>query len=108
MGLENWTFGLYLDERATSEQRAASEKIFTGHSSGAVGRFFGPLIKTRLPNLVVSMELGRDGRNGWARIPGLLDVEYEGIEGWDGSASWIDNLRHFLSRRLYTSDPARA
>ena len=45
MGLGDWTFGLYLDEDATQEQRDASEKIFSGDSGGAVGRFFKPLIK---------------------------------------------------------------
>lgn len=108
MGLGDWTFALYLDERATPAQREASEKIFSGRSGGAVGRFFGPLIKHRLPNRVVPMELGRDGRKGWARIPGILDVEYEGIEGLDGSASWLDNLRHFVSRRLYTCRSTRS
>jgi len=108
MGLGDWTFALYLDERATPEQREASEKIFSGQSGGAVGRFFGPLIKNRLQNRVVPMELGRDGRKGWARIPGILDVEYEGIEGLDGAASWLDNLRHFVSRRLYTCRSTRS
>ncbi len=108
MGLGDWTFALYLDERATPPQREASEKIFSGQSGGAVGRFFGPLIKHRLPNRVVPMELGRDGRKGWARIPGILDVEYEGIEGLDGAASWLDNLRHFVSRRLYTCRSTRS
>ena len=44
MGLGDWTFGLYLDEEGTPEQREACEKIFSGQSGGAVGRFFGPLI----------------------------------------------------------------
>ncbi|MBI1963682.1 MAG: DUF1326 domain-containing protein [Candidatus Rokubacteria bacterium] len=108
MGLGDWTFALYLDERAAPEQREASEKIFSGQSGGAVGRFFGPLIKTRLPTRVVAMELGREGRRGWARIPGVLEVEYEGIPGLDGSASWLDNLRHFVSRRLYTCRSTRS
>ena len=73
-----------------------------------MGRFFEPLIKYRLPNRVVSMELGRDGGRGWARIPGILEVEYEGIVGWDGSASWLDNLRHFVSKRLYTCRSSRS
>lgn len=102
MGLGDWTFGLYLDADATPAQREASERIFSGESGGAVGRFFGPLIGTRLPDRVVTMEMGRDQRSGWARIPGILDVEYEGIEGRDGSASWLDNLRHFVSHRLFT------
>jgi hypothetical protein len=108
MGLGDWTFGLYLDEEGTPEQREACEKIFSGQSGGAVGRFFGPLISHRLPDRVVSMEIGREGTKGWARIPGILDVEYEAIEGWDGQASWLDNLRHFVSRRLYTARSTRS
>jgi hypothetical protein len=108
MGHGGWTFGLYLDERATEEQRAASERIFSGESGGAVGRFFGPLIENRLPDRLASMELGREGRNGWARIPDVLEVEYEGIEGLDGSTSWLDNLRHFVSSRLYTCRSKRS
>ena len=108
MGLGDWTFGLYLDERASPEQRDACEKIFSGESGGAIGLFFGPLIEKRLPDRVVRMELGRDGRKGWARIPGVLDVEYEAIEGWDGSASWVENLRHFVARRLYTCRSIRS
>ena len=102
MGLGNWTFGLYLDEGATPEQRAAAEKIFSGQSGGAVGRLFGPLIKNRLPNRITKVEFGRDGRRGWGRIGDVLEIEYEGIVGFDGGASWLDNLRHFVSRRLYT------
>jgi hypothetical protein len=102
MGLGDWTFGLYLDEHATPEQRDAAEKIFSGDSGGVVGNFFQPLIKHRLPTRVVAMEMGRDGRRGWASIPGVLSVGYEGIEGLDGKTSWIDNLRHFVSRRLFT------
>ena len=62
MGLGDWTFGLYLDEQGTPEQREASEKIFSGRSGGAVGRFFGPLIGHRLPDRIVSMEIGRQGK----------------------------------------------
>jgi len=42
------------------------------------------------------------------RIPGVLDVEIEGILGKDGSSSWLDNLRHFVSPRLYTCRSARS
>lgn len=108
MGLGDWTFGLYLDEDATQEQRDASEKIFSGDSGGAVGRFFKPLIKDRVPNRTVHMELHRVGNKGRASIPGILDVEYDAIEGWDGTASWIDNLRHFVSKRLYTCRSTRS
>jgi hypothetical protein len=108
MGEGDWAFALYVDERAAPGQREASEKIFSGVCGGPVGRFFGPLIKTRLPTRVVPIEFGREGRRCWASIPGVLDVEIEGILGRDGSASWLDNLRHFVSPRLYTCRSTRS
>lgn len=102
MGEGNWTFGLYLDERATPEQGAALERIFGGLSGGPVGNLFGPLITTRLPTRSVPIDFGKDGRRCWSRIPDILDVEIEGILGADGGSSWLDNLRHFVSTRLYT------
>jgi hypothetical protein len=60
-----------------------------------------------LPTRVVPIEVGRDARKRWARIPDLLDIEIEGIEGPDGNESWIDNVRHFVSRRLAAARASR-
>jgi len=61
-----------------------------------------------MPARVVPIEFGIDGRRRWARIPGLLDIEIEGIQGAtpDGE-SWIDNVRHFVSRRLAAARASR-
>jgi hypothetical protein len=108
MGEGNWTFALYLDERASPQQREAAERIFGGESGGPVGRFFGPLIGRRLPTRVVPIEYGREGGRAWGRIPGVMDLEIEGIAGLYGGPSWLDNLRHFVSSRLYTCRSQRA
>ncbi len=108
MGEGNWTFALYVDQRATPEQRTALEQVFSGVSGGPIGDLFGPLIARRLPTRSVPIEFGKDGRRCWSRIPGVLDVEIEGILGADGGASWVDNLRHFVSRRLYTYRAVRS
>jgi len=100
MGEGNWRVGLYLDARATAEQRAALEQIFSGRAGGVMSRVTG-LVREWLPTRVAPIEFGKDGRRRWARIPDVLDVEIEGVEGSEpGTEAWIDNVRHFVSRRL--------
>lgn len=107
MGDGNWRVGVYVDARATAEQRAALEQIFTGRAGGPMGRV-GAFVGEWLPARVVAIEFGREGRRRWARIPGVLDVDVEGIEGRDpGTEAWIDNVRHFVSRRLAAARATR-
>ena len=109
MGLGHWTFALYLDERATPAQRTALEAIFGGASGGPIGALLAPLVEHRRPTRVVSIDFGKEGRRCWARIPGVLDVEIEGIEGRaPGSETWIDNVRHFVSGRLAAARATRS
>jgi hypothetical protein len=108
MGDGGWTLALYVDERATPEQRAALEAIFGGYAGGVMARVT-TLVATRLPTRVVPITFGADGRRRWAAIPGVLDVEIDGIEGRDDPRSevWLDNVRHFASRRLAAARAAR-
>lgn len=107
MGKGHWTFALYLDQRASPEQRAALEAIFGGTAGGPIGALLAPLVEHRLPTRVVPIEFDKDGDRCRGRIPGVLDIDIEAIIGADGSASWLDNLRHFVSRRLYTMRAVR-
>jgi len=108
MGHGDWTFGLYLDATATPAQRDALEAVFGGGAGGPMGRVTA-LVGTRLPTRVVPIEFGLEGTRRWARIPGVLDVEIEGIPGRDpGTESWLDNVRHFASRRLAAARATRS
>ena len=108
MGEGNWTAGLYVDERATPEQRRALESIFTGRAGGVMGGV-ARLITTWLPTRAVPIEFAKDGRRRSAKIPGVLDVEIEGIEGRDGrSEVWLDNVKHFVSSRLAAARATRS
>lgn len=108
MGHGGWTSGLYLDAAATPAQRDGLEAIFGGAAGGPMARV-GALVTTRLPTRVVPIEFGMQGRRRWARIPDVLDVEIEGIPGRDpDSESWIDNVRHFVSRRLAAARASRS
>jgi hypothetical protein len=107
MGEGRWTVGLYVDERARADQRAALETIFTGRAGGVMAGI-AALVTAWLPTRVVPIEFVKDGRKRSARIPGVLDVEIEGIEGRDGGEVWIDNVRHFASRRLAAARATRS
>jgi hypothetical protein len=108
MGAGNWTIALYLDAAASPEQREALEAIFSGRAGGVMARL-SALVTERKPTRVVPIEVGQDGRRRWARIPGVLDVEIEGIEGRQpGTESWIDNVRHFASSRLAAARATRS
>ncbi|MDX1376986.1 MAG: DUF1326 domain-containing protein [Burkholderiales bacterium] len=107
MGEGNWRVALYLDAAASDAQRAALERIFSGRSGGVMARI-AATVGEWLPARVVPIEFGIDGRRRWARIPGVLDVEIEGIQGaTPEGASWIDNVRHFVSRRLAAARASR-
>jgi hypothetical protein len=108
MGDGNWTLGLYVDEAASAPQREALESIFGGGAGGVMARI-ATLVTTRLPTRVVPIEFGMQGRRRWARIPGVLDVEIEGIEGRQpGTETWIDNVKHFVSSRLAAARATRS
>jgi hypothetical protein len=100
MGLGDWTLALYVDERGDAAQRQALEQIFGGHAGGPMARF-GAAVSTRLPTEAVPIRFAKTGPRGRrAEIPGILEIEVEGIEGGGGSESWLDNVRHPVSSRL--------
>jgi hypothetical protein len=108
MAAGNWTVGLYLDERADAAQREALETIFGGRAGGPPG-FLASLVTTRLPTRVVPIRFEKDGRRRRAAIPGVLEVEIEGLPGADGAGEvWLDNVRHFAARRLAVARATRS
>jgi hypothetical protein len=107
MGEGNWRLALYLDARASAEQRGALEGIFSGKAGGVMAHIAAAVAEW-LPTRVVPIEFGIEGRRRWARIPDVLDIEIEGIQGGTpDSESWIDNVRHFVSRRLAAARASR-
>jgi hypothetical protein len=107
MGEGNWTAGLYLDARATSEQRESLEEIFSGRAGGVMAGI-AALVTTWLPTRVAAIDFEKQGRRRSARIAGVLDVEIEGIEGRNGGEVWLDNVRHFVSTRLAAARATRS
>lgn len=108
MGAGDWTMGLYLDAGGTPEQQTALGAIFGGDAGGVLARIT-PLVTRRLPTRIVPITFGQEGRRRWASIPGVLDVEVQGIEGRDrGSPVWLENVRHFVSHRLAAATSTRS
>lgn len=99
MGLGDWTLGVYIDRAGSEPQRHALEQIFGGHAGGPLGGL-GAAATTRLPTQAVEIRFVGEGRRRRAEIPGVLDIEVEGIAGRDGSESWLDNMLHPVSARL--------
>jgi hypothetical protein len=108
MGEGNWTVGVYVDARATTEQQRALESIFKGQAGGVMAGI-ARLVTTWLPTRVLPIDFEKHGRTRAARIPDVLDVEIEGIEGRDGKSEvWLENLRHFVSSRLAAARATRS
>jgi hypothetical protein len=99
MGAGDWTVGVYVDEAGGEAERRALETIFSGAAGSPLGRL-GAAVATRLPTRTVAIRFEADGRNRRAEIPGILDIEVEGIEGENGGECWLDNVRHLVSPRL--------
>ncbi len=99
MGLGDWTVGIYLDEKANPDQRSSLEAIFSGTAGGPMERF-GVAVTTWLPTEVAAITFEKEGRRRRAEIPGVLDIEIEGLEGGGGGEVWLDNVRHPVSNRL--------
>ncbi|MGH7933160.1 MAG: DUF1326 domain-containing protein [Candidatus Binataceae bacterium] len=93
------TMAVYVDSRATSEQRAALEAIFTGNVGGPPALMSG-MIATRLPTKTVDISFSEDGKIWKVGIPGITDVTVEGVTGAGNQIVWLDNVGHPFSSRL--------
>jgi hypothetical protein len=108
MGDGNWTVGLYLDERGSEAQREALEAVFGGAAGGPLG-VLRVLATTRLPTRVAAISFEASGTRRRAAIPGVLDLEVEGLAGRErGREVWIDNVRHFAAPRLALARATRS
>jgi hypothetical protein len=100
MSLGNWNVAYYIDERADEQQRAALETILTGKAGGVPEAFAGLVGKT-LGIRYVPFTFTGDGTRWSASIPGILDLEIEGIviPGNDRVLE-IDHVSHPMGTRL--------
>jgi hypothetical protein len=81
-----WKAALYLDERASGEQREALTKIFSGQAGGHLGRVaqhIGEVLGVRS----VSIEYRADGKRRSVRVGNVADATIQAIEGPAGEVT---------------------
>jgi hypothetical protein len=96
----DWRVARYLPDRASPEQRVTLERIFTGLEGGAMARV-ATVVAQWAPPRVVPVTYAAQGTRRRVGIPGVLELDVEGIVGADGRREiWIDNLKHMAARLL--------
>ena len=77
-----WKAALYIDERATQEQKDAIIKIYSGQAGGffaAASNLIGEMLGVKS----VPIEFSVDGKRRWLKLKDTLELQIEAIEGSD-------------------------
>lgn len=92
MGNGSWSMALYLDERATPQQREALGTIFSGAAGGPMGAF-APLVGNVLGVKAVPINYVKDGKRRSVQIPNILQLAVQAIPSMkpDGSEVWVSS-----------------
>jgi hypothetical protein len=85
---KNWTVALYLDERATEEQRNALTRIFAGQAGGHPSRI-AEHVATVAGVSAMPIRFESDGRRGRMEVGRAGAAEWEPIEGQGGGTVTI-------------------
>jgi hypothetical protein len=88
----NWKIGLYVDQRASPQQREALTTIFSGKAGGPLAVFAGSLVGERFGVKAVPIEYEATGKRRKMAIPGLSEHEIVAVEGRGGADVTINNL----------------
>jgi hypothetical protein len=86
-----WKVALYLDERATGEQRDALSRIFAGQAGGHLANL-APCIGQVLGVKTVSIDYRAEGKRRSLGIRSLADVEIEAVSGQNGAEVTLANM----------------
>jgi hypothetical protein len=81
-----WKAALYLDERASGEQREALTKIFSGQAGGHPGRV-AQHVSEVLGVRSVPIEYRADGKRRSVRVGSVADAAIQAIEGPAGEVT---------------------
>jgi len=75
-----WRATLYLDKRASKEQREALDKVFSGQAGGfpaTLANFIGEVVGMKSTEIMFMVE----GRKRRLHIPDTLEIEAQGVTG---------------------------
>jgi hypothetical protein len=101
------TLAVYVDNRASDDQRTALEVIFTGNAGGPPSLMNGMIVR-RLPTKSAQINFSSDGKNFTVSIPGITEVAVEGVIGAGNQVVWLENVGHPFSRRLAAARSTRS
>jgi hypothetical protein len=109
MGHGNWTVGLIIDERASSEQAEALTTIASGQVGGPPAGM-APLIGTFAGVERSPIEFTMDGMMRSVSVPGMLDQAVQGVPSLvaDGEPLYVDNTAHPANTRLALATALRS
>jgi hypothetical protein len=110
MGKGNWSVGLIVDERATTEQRDAITAIASGAAGGPMAALAG-LIAKFLGVESAAIRFDRNGVKWSVRASTLVDMAAEGAMGIDPNATepmFLENTGHPASSRLALAHASRS
>jgi hypothetical protein len=93
------TLAVYVDDRATPEQRTALEEIFTG-AAGGPPSLFGPMVAKLLPTRSAPISFAAEGKKRTVSIANVTAVTVDAITGAGGQVVWMENVGHPYSTRL--------
>ncbi len=86
-----WKVALYLDERATADQRDALTKIFAGQAGGHLANL-APCIGEVLGVKAVPIDYHAEGRRRTVTISGLATVDIEAVPGQNGGEATVAGM----------------
>ncbi len=104
----NWTVGVIVDERATTEQREALGAIGSGQGGGPMAAL-GPLVGRFAGIEAKPIRIEGSGMRRSVSIPGALDLAIEGIAGAKQTEPiYFDNVGHPAATRLALAKASRS
>ena len=108
MGQGNWTVGVVVDERASTEQRQALTAIASGQGGGPMAAL-GPLIGRFGGVEARPIKFEMTGIRRSVAIPGVLDLAVEGIAGANkGEPIYFENVGHPVATKLALAKASRS
>ena len=96
----NWTAALYVDDKASTDQREGLSSIFSGQAGGPMQLVSG-LISNFLGVKTAPIAFTMDGNKRRLTIPDVLEIDIEALTGQDGNEPlWVTNAAHPVSSKL--------
>ena len=77
-----WKAALYIDERATQQQKDLITKIYSGQAGGffaGISNLIGEMLGVKS----VPIDFGIDGKHRWLRVKYTLELDIETVTGGD-------------------------